>query len=356
MRQIVALAALAAMLAAGSAVQASTGRTFVSIGGTDANTAANCAPTSPCRTFTAALSVTAAGGEVVVLDSGGYGPFTVTQSVIITAPDGVYAGIAVASGSGVTVNGTGITVTLHGLTINGTGGTTGINFLAGLGLNVENTTIANFSASGAHGILAMPTAMVKVIDSTLRDDDIGIEVDDGPRLSVVGTRFLGTLAGGVRSMSTGVLVVENNRASVPSADIVGCEANEGVQSAFVTLSTDLTSGGGGTVLSVDRSIMVGGGTGVSVGAAGYSGLLIASISNSVFSKLDTAVAVGGGESSVFLNHNTLTGNTTAVNSTSPQTLIAGLVAIGIYSYGNNSFAGNGTDGTIYAVPSSAPLF
>ena len=352
MRQILALAALAGLLTAGSPALASAGRSFVSTGGSDANTSANCAPTAPCRTFTAALSVTTSGGEVVVLDSGGYGPFTVTQSVIITAPDGVYAGISVASGSGVTVNGTGITVTLHGLTINGTGGTAGITFTAGLGLNVENTTIANFSASGSYGILATPAALVKVVDSIIRDCYTGIEVDNGPQLSVVDTRFLGTIEGGVRSMNTGVLLLEDaaTLVTVPSATIVGCEANEGVENAFVANAIQ------GAVLTVDRSIMVGGGTGVSVNMLTGSGTLIASISNSVFSKLGTGVVVTGGIPSVFMNHNTLTGNATGVHSTVTAQLVGLLYAAGLYSFGNNSFAGNGTDGSMAAAPSQNVLF
>ncbi len=46
-------------------------RTFVSTSGSDANTASNCTSTAPCRGFTAALTVTDAGGEIVVLTSGG---------------------------------------------------------------------------------------------------------------------------------------------------------------------------------------------------------------------------------------------------------------------------------------------
>src|SRR5215467_8341508 len=75
-------------------------RTFVSGLGSDSNP---CARTAPCRTFTQALLGTAAGGEVVVLDSAGYGAFTITQPVSIIAPPGVYAGISVFSGDGITI-------------------------------------------------------------------------------------------------------------------------------------------------------------------------------------------------------------------------------------------------------------
>ena len=99
-------------------------RTFVATSGLDSNTATNCGPTTPCRTFNAALSVTSAGGEVVVLESGGYGPapVNITQSVSITAPDGAYAGITVGTGNGITIATAGVSVRLKGLTLNGNTG------------------------------------------------------------------------------------------------------------------------------------------------------------------------------------------------------------------------------------------
>src|SRR5215469_8886866 len=75
-----------------SVSQAQVQRTFVSGSGSDGNP---CSRTSPCRTFTQALSVTNPGGEVIALDSAGYGAFIVTQAVTIQAPNGVYAGVTV---------------------------------------------------------------------------------------------------------------------------------------------------------------------------------------------------------------------------------------------------------------------
>src|SRR5437016_13159561 len=69
---------------------AQTTRTFVSAQvGNDAN---SCVPTAPCRTFGRAISLTLSGGEVIVLDSGGYGRFTVKQAITIQAPAGISAG------------------------------------------------------------------------------------------------------------------------------------------------------------------------------------------------------------------------------------------------------------------------
>ena len=56
------------------------------------------------------------------MDSAGYGAVTITQSVSIIAPAGIYAGISVFGGDGVTVNAPGAIVVLRGLSINGQGG------------------------------------------------------------------------------------------------------------------------------------------------------------------------------------------------------------------------------------------
>jgi len=51
------------------------GRTFVSGQGADSNP---CSVSAPCRTFGQAISQTATGGEIVVLSSAGYGPFSIS--------------------------------------------------------------------------------------------------------------------------------------------------------------------------------------------------------------------------------------------------------------------------------------
>ena len=53
-------------------------RTFVSSTGVDSHP---CNLAQPCRSFASAIAQTDIGGEVIVLDSAGYGPVTITQSV-----------------------------------------------------------------------------------------------------------------------------------------------------------------------------------------------------------------------------------------------------------------------------------
>jgi hypothetical protein len=110
-------------------------RTFVASTGVDGNP---CSIVAPCRTFTTAIAKTAAGGEVIVLDSAGYGPVVIGKSISIIAPPSVYAGISVFTGPGITVSGPGIKVALSGLRLIGLGGTIGINFTQGARLAVRD--------------------------------------------------------------------------------------------------------------------------------------------------------------------------------------------------------------------------
>src|SRR5437870_843073 len=92
-------------------------RVFVSGLGDDLNP---CTRTSPCRNFQRAHDAVVSGGEVVALDSAGYGPLIITKSVTITG-EGVMAGITAASGNGITIATAGITVNLSSLSIQGIG-------------------------------------------------------------------------------------------------------------------------------------------------------------------------------------------------------------------------------------------
>jgi hypothetical protein len=94
--------------------QAGPNGTWVSGKGTDRG---GCPVTAPCRTFAFALTQTAAGGEIDVLDPADYGPVTITKSISIVN-DGVgVAAIRASSGNAITINaGAGDSVHLRGLT------------------------------------------------------------------------------------------------------------------------------------------------------------------------------------------------------------------------------------------------
>ncbi len=146
-------------------------RTFVASYGSPANTAFNCSIAKPCRAFSEAISVTNSGGEVIVLDSAGYGSVTITKSVSIIAPPGIYAGVTVSSGNGVTINAPGATVVLRGLSINGQGGNHGVVFQQGSRLRIENCVVSSMGAVGIYH-QASNGEMI-VLDTLSRDNGDG---------------------------------------------------------------------------------------------------------------------------------------------------------------------------------------
>src|SRR5438128_8654140 len=101
------------------AAQAQATRTWVSGVGDDANP---CSRTAPCKTFAGAISKTASGGEINVLDPGGFGAVTITKPISIIA-DHVEAGVLVSGTNGIIVNVPNATdfVVLRGLDIEGLG-------------------------------------------------------------------------------------------------------------------------------------------------------------------------------------------------------------------------------------------
>jgi hypothetical protein len=172
-------------------------RTFVASYGDDGYA---CTIAAPCRAFGPALVKTDPGGEIIVLDSAGYGAVNITKPVSIIAPPGVYAGITVFSGMGVVVNPGSGTVVLSGLTLEGQGGMYGIQFLSGSELRVERTSISGFSGTALYAAPAA-TASLFVHDSAFFANQSGVgAMTSGGTLTVVidGTRFdRNTTLGGI---------------------------------------------------------------------------------------------------------------------------------------------------------------
>ncbi|BBJ22924.1 right-handed parallel beta-helix repeat-containing protein [Candidatus Nitrotoga sp. AM1P] len=194
------LAVMCAMIAtpAQSAVQ----RAFVASYGLNSNTSFDCDVTHPCRQFLAAVTVVNPDGEVVALDTAAYGAVTLTQSISLTAAPGAYAGITVFPGSnGVTIATPGVNVVLRGLTINSQGGDAGILMTAGAKLSIENCVIANFSIIGSpfnqYGVLVQTAATVRMVNTLIRDNDIGIQIQDGATADISGSKFFGNSTYGI---------------------------------------------------------------------------------------------------------------------------------------------------------------
>jgi hypothetical protein len=314
-------------------------RTFVSTAGADANSALNCSLANPCRSFGTAMTVTAASGEIVVLDSGGYGRVTVDKSVTIAAPAGVYAGISVFAGTnGVDVLTDNLNVALRGLTINGQGGNKGINVTAmNIRLRIESCLIANLVAAASYGVyVSNPGGDLSIKDTIIRDNKWGISVSQGlvtlRRVQVEGSTLFGI----------GLTEVQ---ASLTESAVSG--------SGSYGIRIDSFSSGGAVVAISDTSISGSAFDGVAVYLNGADDALVA-ISRSTISgnSQGGAIAYPNGAGALRLEiidstvkANALTGltitrlsGTGASVLTAAGNLISGNGGRGIRSVGNDTYA------------------
>jgi hypothetical protein len=197
-------------------------RVFVSGLGDDLNP---CTRPSPCRNFQRGHNVVAAGGEVVALDSAGYGAVTITKSVTITG-EGVMAGITAASGNGITIATAGITVNLRSLSIQGIGsGSSGIYATDFTVLHIENCIVNGFVSIGIYvKPSTVGTRKVFIKDSISRNNaDVGIVLFSGSGMALIAT------VEGTRTENNGPggIVVDGSSAIVTAR---GClsSGNDGV--------------------------------------------------------------------------------------------------------------------------------
>ena len=297
-------------------------RTFVSAGGDDANA---CSLAFPCRTFPVALVQTNPGGEIIVLDSAGYGPVTINKAVSIVVPAGIYAGVSVTlpGTDGIVVSaGASDEVILRGLTINNQGGNNGVVFNSGAALYVESCTIRGFVLPGMANLKFAPGGASKLFvkDSYIRGGQAGINLANGATLAsatIDNTRIENNVNGVTASFS-GALTLRNS--------IVAENTNHGVS---------LQTGAGQLLDAAFDNVMVSNNDSNGVNVAG-SNITVAMSSSTVVGNI-TGVFVQGGGSAATAR---LTNNVISRNTTGIQTGANGSVL----SPASNTIEGNGTDG------------
>lgn len=244
---ITVLAGLVLSTAIPSPASAELPRTFASaVRGNDSN---SCTLASPCRNVARALTQVSAGGEVVILDSGDYLPFTVDKAVRVQASPGIHAGFTVTA-DGIVVNaGSGDVVVLAGLRVQGLGGTYGITFNTGQALSVTNCSVSGFPLAG---IYSVGSGSLNVEDTTVRDSGAGIvfspsantatasmnrvraEGNGGGGLAVI--RGLATIRDSVAVGNESGIIVSNLGGSPASAElhVESCVVSNNVYGITVT--------------------------------------------------------------------------------------------------------------------------
>jgi hypothetical protein len=276
MRQIsrstrVALA-LAAVVSATPALAATVQRTAVASFGIDSNP---CTIASPCRSFNAAIAQTTPGGEVVILDTAGYGPMVIDRAIKVIGPSGVYGGISVlGAGGGVTAGvvinaGDTDTVTLRGLDITGVPTVAplplyGINVQNAGVVHVERSTVGNFTqdSSACINVISAKPIQVYINDSFLRECRHGIYVDgtgpdDTSRLTLVvdNTRIehllntTGGGTGGIRLVDAVLATVRNSVIAWGGNGVHATNSNTAAAVRHHIVSTQITRMGNAAILT-----------------------------------------------------------------------------------------------------------
>lgn len=179
-------------------------RTWVSGVGDDANP---CSRTAPCKTFAGAISKTASGGEISVLDPGGFGAVTITKPITLNG-EATLGSILVSGTNGIVISApsTAIVKLIH-LKINGTSqstspGISGISFTSGKQLLVEDSKIYDF---GTSCITANGAGLqVNVTNSTLSNCGSGLVVQGGAHAVIHNTDITNNATAGVVAGQTGV--------------------------------------------------------------------------------------------------------------------------------------------------------
>lgn len=297
-------------------------RTFVSTLGSDANP---CSLASPCRAFQAAINAVDPGGEVVALDSGGYGTMIITKSVAVIVPPGVHAAITANGVDGVNVNAPGISVVLRGLYLSGTGTNgIGIHFVQGATLHVENCVVSGFTGNAYAGIYQDATGHMFVKDTIVRNNYNGIGV--------------GPLAPATASLDR--VRVENNsaggiQASGPSR--VAVRDSVSAHNANFNFGAFAPNGAGvNTYLTIENSTAIGSEVGVTASASGVTGgTAYVSFANSV-AAYNTYGIVANTMGVIVVANSTVTQSTIGLSYNA-----AGIVR----SYGDNRFFNNTSNGT-----------
>ncbi|WP_028604568.1 right-handed parallel beta-helix repeat-containing protein [Ottowia thiooxydans] len=199
------------------AALAQANRTWVSGVGDDVNP---CSRTAPCKTFAGAISKTGTGGEISVLDPGGFGAVTITKSITIDG-GGQVASINAPAQNAIIVNiGTaGGTVILRNIQLNGSGsgasinGLSGVKILAAEKVHLDNVRIQGFATGiELEPAAAGPTINVMVDNSRIMNNTVGIKTNTAKAvLRISDSTVTQNATGLAATLGASIISYNNNR-------------------------------------------------------------------------------------------------------------------------------------------------
>jgi hypothetical protein len=209
------------LLATNIITMAQATRTWVSGVGDDANP---CSRTAPCKTLAGAISKTATGGEINILDPGGFGAVTVTKSITIDG-GGIIGSILSSATNGIIVNAPNGLVTIRNFSINGAGTTLGINgirVIAVKKLLVENCMLANLSANGIDFNNSTTAADITIINTTINNANGGISFA-GPSSSTGGSAGFTVIDGcHIQGITNTGINIGSGTGTISNSVVSGC--------------------------------------------------------------------------------------------------------------------------------------
>ena len=280
-------------------------RTWVSGVGDDANP---CSRTAPCKTFAGAISKTAEGGEIDVLDPGGFGTVTITKAMTIDGTHGSGFGSILNAGgvAGVNINittGTHVNdavVILRSLYIQGASqspsgaGTNGVNYIKGDRVFVNDCHFENQSTTGIRqNLTSTGSRFVQDCDFTnvgtgnTATTTVGAAICQANHISVFGS-------------SSGVVLTSNAQAMV-------------TESFFGrNIGGAATQAGNGCTLDVSHTKFISNTTAINAVAGSTVRVNECEIFENSNGFAGTASAIQSG------NNNKVVGNTASLTPTGPQ--------------------------------------
>ena len=304
-----AAAAIAALAAAPAHAQAT--RTWVSALGDNNNP---CSRTAPCQTFAGALAKTLPGGEISVLDAGGFGSVTIDQAVSIVA-DGIEGGILANGSNGIVVAaGASDVVSIRGLQIEGAGsGLNGIKFTSGAALHVEDCVIRGFQSNtsgNAHGIAFVPTGNSELyVTDTIIEKNGTVSTGGGILVQPTGTGTAKVGLSGVTLANNSFGFRANGSSSTGTAGITGGIYDTTASGNNGNAFSAITNGSQGVNLMISHS--------------------------SAFANNSQALFVNGADAMVALSDFAASANATGLLTSNGGQIL---------SHSNNSISGNVVDG------------
>jgi hypothetical protein len=239
MRKSTALKFLAILAVGTTMMYGQATRTWVSGVGDDANP---CSRTAPCKTFAGAISKTAPGGEIDALDPGGFGALTITKSITLDGGGGQVASILVAGTNGIVVAAQPTDVVIiRNLRFDGllgagntNAGLSGIRWIGGRVLGIENVTVTGFNNNGIDIANSVANAVAWIQNTT-------VENCNGHGVSVVSTATTQVHIDGshFEFVNFGVLAGSNSKVTVTNSVSTGNGQGFAAEPASGTAELDI---------------------------------------------------------------------------------------------------------------------